>query len=148
MRLEDAPVIGEIEPMPDGLDLPYWDGLAAGELRIQRCRPCGRWIWGPQWMCPSCYSFELSWSAVALTGLVYSWIRTWHPFAPELAAHLPYTSVLVELPQAGGVRLLGLLVDGDGSEPAIGDPLEGRIQPASELTTGLAVLRWSPATSR
>ena len=29
-------------PQVDDLNRPFWDGCAAGELRLQRCAGCGR----------------------------------------------------------------------------------------------------------
>jgi uncharacterized OB-fold protein len=141
--LDETPVIGAIAPMTDGLDQPFWDGLRVGELRIQRCGACRDWIWGPQWTCPVCGQVEPGWESVELTGRVYSWTRTWHAFAAEYADHLPYVNVAVELPQAGGRRLLGVLVgDDDDADPRIGDVVEGLIQRPSALTSSMPVLRW------
>src|SRR6185436_17831488 len=49
---------------PDGLDTPYWEGTRAGELRVQRCRACRAWQWGPEWICHGCLAFDLDWVAV------------------------------------------------------------------------------------
>jgi uncharacterized OB-fold protein len=46
-------------PERDGLSKPYWDGLKAGRLLIQRCCGCGVWQWGPEWICHSCHGFDL-----------------------------------------------------------------------------------------
>ena len=48
-------------PQPDGLDAPYWEGTQRGELRVQRCRACRAWQWGPEWICHACLSFDLAW---------------------------------------------------------------------------------------
>ena len=90
-------------PEPDGLDRPYWEGTRAGELRIQRCRACRGWQWGPEWICHRCLAFDLEWVPVAPRGRIYSWERAWHPVHPALQDHGPYIVVLVELPGAGGV---------------------------------------------
>lgn len=147
MKLDEAPVIGQIDVLPDGLDEPYWSGLRQGAVRMQRCRNCRQWIWGPQSMCPECHAFELDWVDIEPTGRIYTWTRTWQKFAPEFAPHVPYITVLVELPQAGARRMLGLLVGDDDRTPRIGDEVVGVIQPASDLTTGYAVLRWQFADS-
>jgi len=51
-------------PEPDGLDAPYWAGTRQSELRIQRCRGCRAWLWGPEWICHQCLSFDLEWQRV------------------------------------------------------------------------------------
>ncbi|WP_354700123.1 hypothetical protein DSM112329_00386 [Paraconexibacter sp. AEG42_29] len=144
MDLHSAPVIGDIGPRPDGLDVPFWAGLAEGRLLLQRCGACATWIWGPQWVCPRCRTLEPGWDEVPLRGTVYSWTRTWQPFVPSFKEHLPYVTLLIELPDAGGRRILGLLIDDDGTtDPVIGEDVAGVIQPASDVTSGVPVLRWT-----
>jgi uncharacterized OB-fold protein len=141
VKLAEAPAISKVAPAIDGVDAPFWDGLDAGEVRIQRCRDCGIWQWPAVWRCPDCGSWTFDWSPVVADGLIYSWIRTWQAFAPEMRSVIPYVTVLVELPQVDGRRLLGILVDGEQGLD-IGAPVEGVIQPGSALTSGRAVLRW------
>jgi hypothetical protein len=129
-------------PSDGGLDAPHWQGLRAGELRIQRCGGCQRWIWAPRPMCPNCYSTDLRWPAVAPAGTVYSWTRTWQPFTPELSGHLPYVVVLVELPEAGGRRVLGVLRDSDAATVRIGQPVKGDFDEPAD-GQGWPLLRWS-----
>ena len=137
---DTPPVIAAAGPRDDGLDRPHWEGLRAGEVRVQRCAPCGHWIWAPQPLCPRCHSFDLTWPVVEPAGTVYSWTRTWQPFTPELSGHLPFVVVLAELASAGGRRLLGVLRDGDGADVRIGQPVRGVIDPAPR-----PILRWELA---
>lgn len=138
---ETPPRLGTEGPSPDGLDEPYWLGLREGELRIQRCTRCERWIWAPSPICPDCHSFDLDFVAVPQVGTIYSWTRTWQPFAPQTVGHLPYVVVLVELPHAGGRRVLGVLLDADEVTPVIGARVHGEIEPADSLD-GWPLLRW------
>lgn len=125
-------------PSEDGLDLPYWEGLEAGELRLQRCGSCATWIWGPQWICGKCHTFDPEWQAVTPHGTVYSWSRSFYPFMTEFADRSPYVTVLVELPGADGRRVLGMLTEND--EVRIGDTVTGRFERApGEARTSL---RW------
>lgn len=141
------PAAGPIAPSEDGLDQPFWDGLAQAKLKIQKCSGCGAWIWAPQWRCPQCGGWEMQWDAVEPRGVIYSWTRTWHPFAPELTSVVPYVVALVELPRAGGARLMGSIV-GPSDSMRIGALVSGEIQPPSTLTSGLAVMRWRLADQR
>lgn len=145
MELEDAPVVGAVGPRPDGLDVAFWEGLAAGRLLLQRCPACATWIWGPQPACPSCLRREPDWQEVAPRGRIFTWTRTWQPFAPSFADRLPYVTVVVELPHAGGRRLVGLLLGDDRVDPRIGDEVTGAIQAPCQRTGGVAVLRWRRA---
>lgn len=122
------PWIEPTGPAWDGVDAPHWDGLREGRLLMQQCPKCTTWIWQPRPICPTCHSFETSWVPVDPVGTIYSWTRTWQSFTPEATGHLPYVVVLVELPAAGGRRLLGVLEDADGVTPTIGAAVRGRIQ--------------------
>lgn len=123
------------------VDAPYWNGLGDGELRIQRCVRCARWAWPADWRCPGCGSYDLGWEAVEPVGTVFSWVRTHYPFVPAYADLVPYENVLVELPQAGGARLMGLLTG--ASEIHVGDRVRGTFVPASGRTANLPVLTWA-----
>jgi uncharacterized OB-fold protein len=90
-------------------DLPYWTALAQGVLQLPCCAGCGRWQWPAVWRCAHCGAWEQQWQQVEPRGTVYSWTRTWHPFAGSQDLPPPYVTLLVELPQAGSIRLLGLL---------------------------------------
>lgn len=102
-------------PARDGLDKPYWEGTQKHELWVQRCEACGKHQWGPEWMCHNCRSFDVGWADVDPTAVIYSWERPHHPVHSALADQGPYLVVLVELPHADNLRMIGNLV---------GDPLQ------------------------
>jgi uncharacterized OB-fold protein len=132
-------------PEADGLDRPYWEGLRRGELRVQRCRRCATWRWGPEWICHACLSFDTDWVAVEPRGRIYSWERVWHAVHPALAAHGPYVAVLVELPRAGGVRMLGNLL-GDPRQPVrIGAEVVAVLEPHDEADPPYTLVHWRHA---
>ncbi len=110
-----APGLARPRPASDGLDAPYWEGAREGRLLIQRCEDCGNHQWGPEWMCHACHRLDPGWVEVEPRGVVYSWQRVHHPVHPALADQGPYLVVLVELPAADGVRVVGNL---------LGDPLQ------------------------
>jgi uncharacterized OB-fold protein len=125
---------------PDGLSKPYRDGLAQQELHIQRCGACHSWQWGPEWICHVCHSFDMRWERVAPRGRIYSWARCWHPVHPALKEHGPYLAVLVELPQANNIRMLGNLL-GDPHQPVeIGAEVEAVFEhhPGASIPYSLA----------
>lgn len=111
-------------PENDGLSAPYWNGLRREELLVQRCKACQTWIWGPEWICHHCHSFDLEWVTVEGKGRIYSWERVWHPVHPALKEHGPYIIVLVELPKAGNVRMIGNLLGDPQQEVPIGAAVE------------------------
>lgn len=132
------------QPMaaPDGLDAAYWEGLAEDRLLIQKCRSCGVWQWGPEWVCHSCNSFDRDFEEVTARGQIYSYERVWHPVHPALQRQGAYLVVLVELPQAGNVRLVGNLL-GDPQQPvAIGAVVEGVFEHHTKTDTHFTLLQW------
>jgi uncharacterized OB-fold protein len=111
-------------PSPDRLDTPYWSATTEHRLVIQRCTACDRHQWGPEWVCHRCRSFDLGWVDVDPRGVIYSWERVWHPVHPAVTEACPYVVVLVELPHADSIRMVGNLL-GDPTEPVvIGTPVE------------------------
>jgi uncharacterized OB-fold protein len=102
-------------PSADGLDTVFWEATRRHELLVQRCNQCGTFQWGPEWICHQCRSFDLGWAPVSGRGRIYSWERVWHPVHPALRDACPYLVVLVELPDAGNVRMVGNL---------LGDPMQ------------------------
>lgn len=129
-------------PDRDGLSRPYWDGLKAGRLMIQRCSGCGVWQWGPEWICHSCHSFDLRWEEVKPEGRVYSWERVWHAVHPALKSAVPYLVVLVELEEPKTVRLIGNLL-GDPLQPvSIGAEVVGEFEHHTTSEPAFSLLQW------
>ncbi len=113
---------------PDGLSQPYWDGTRQEKLRIQKCRGCGAWQWGPEWICHRCHSFDLAWEEISRRGRIYSYQRPHHAVHPALAGHGPYIVVLVELPEYGNVRMVGNLLGDPKQEVHIGAAVEAAFE--------------------
>ncbi len=133
-----------VNPAPDmmGLDKPYWDGLEKGELWVQRCKDCKNWQWGPEWICFKCRSFNLGWEKVEARGRIYSWMRPWHPVHPALKDHGPYLVVLVELPQAGNIRMPGNLLGDPKQTVKIGTEVQGVFERHASAKTPYTLLQW------
>ena len=117
-------------PEADGLDRPYWEGTRAGRA-LRAALPAlprlavGTGVDLPPLPRPSTSS---GWT-VAPRGRIYSWERAWHPVHPALKDHGPYIVVLVELPHAGGVRMIGNLLGDPAQDVAIGAPVEAVFEP-------------------
>ncbi len=129
-------------PLPDGLDAPYWEGTREHELRVQECNACGTCQWGPEWICHKCLSLDLGWKTLEPSGRIYSWERVWHPVHPALKDGVPYVVVLVELPQAGDVRMIGNLL-GDAEQPVpIGAEVEPVFEDHDDVDTPYTLVQW------
>ena len=131
---------------PDGLSAPYWRGLANNELLVQCCAHCGTWQFGPEWLCHACHRFDPAWRQVEPKGIVYSWERVWHPSHPSLRGHGPYLVVLVELPHAGNVRMLGNLLGDPMQEVKIGATVEGVFEHHAQANPPYSLMQWKLTT--
>lgn len=127
--------------MSSDADAPFWTALGEGEVRIPRCAGCEAWTWPAAYRCARCGSFDFTWSAVAPEGTVHSWTRTWYAFAPERRDEVPYCTVVVELPAAGGARVLGRFRSPANDDPRIGAPVVGAMAGGDTEPS----LWWSPA---
>jgi hypothetical protein len=97
----------------------FWDGTAAGELRIQRCGECGALRHPPGPMCPACGAARPEYVVAAGTGEVYSYVVHHHPPVP--GRDLPIVIALVALPE--GVRMVGELLGVSPERVAVGLPV-------------------------
>ncbi|HKT75120.1 MAG TPA: OB-fold domain-containing protein [Sphingobium sp.] len=89
----------------------FYEGIARGELLVQRCGGCDGLRNPPSPVCPTCHS--LDWSTVALggEGVVHSYTVHHHPPLPDYA--VPHPIAIVDMPE--GVRMVGAM---DGTDPA------------------------------
>ncbi len=129
-------------PEHDGLSRPFWEGLKAGKIMVQRNPRAGVHQFPPQWIAHDDQGFELDWVEVEPRGLIYSWTRVWHPVHPALKDACPYLVVVVELPQASRVRMLGNLL-GDPQRPVeIGAPVEAVFEHHTDAEPPFSLLQW------
>jgi uncharacterized OB-fold protein len=129
-------------PEPDGLSAPYWNGLRESRLLVQRCSHCGTWQFGPEWICHSCHAFDPEWHEVEPHGQIFSWERVWHPSHSALVGSQPYLVVLVELPHAGNVRMIGNLLGDPLQNVVIGTPVQGVFEHHELASPPYSLIQW------
>ncbi|MDN5913579.1 MAG: zinc ribbon domain-containing protein [Pseudonocardia sp.] len=136
-------VFGRPVPLPSGIDRPFHEGLAAHRLVLQHCT-CGTWQWPPEVVCHRCRGFDPGWAEVEPAGFLYTWTRVWHPAHEALRAAVPYVVAVVEMPAAGGIRLVGnlLLPDVATADITTGTAVRGVF---ADQPGGYALLQWQPA---
>jgi uncharacterized protein len=96
---------------------PYWEGLAQGELRIQRCKNCAKAVFYPRAMCPHCHADELEWMVASGKGTIYTYTVTHQAFGP-FAEDVPFVVALVELEE--GARMMSRIIDAPRERVRIG----------------------------
>ena len=106
-----------VRPMMNRDSQFFWDGTAAGELRIPRCNACGTLRFPPGPACQSCDAYDRGYQVAAGTGTVFSYVVHRHPPVP--GKELPIVIALIDLDE--GVRMVGEVVGVDDLQ--IGDRL-------------------------
>ncbi len=100
----------------------FWEGVQAGELRLQQCNDCRVLHHPPAPLCDRCGSSNQGYVVSSGRGVVYSHVTHHYPKLPGV--ELPHVVLLVELEE--GVRLVSEL-SGSGTAPGevhIGMPVE------------------------
>jgi uncharacterized protein len=137
-------------PAVDEVSQPFWDGCAAGELRMQACGSCGRLRFPPRPMCPRCRSTDVEWPVMCGLGTVWSVAVPHPPLLPAYAEVAPYNVVVVELDEDPTLRLVGNVVatpngplnEVDPHSIAIGDRVSVVF---TDPTDGVSMPRWMRA---
>lgn len=104
----------------DGDSRTYWEGIAQGKLRIQRCTGCKRFVFYPRSLCPHCYSEKLEWVVASGKGTIYSYTVAHQAFG-QFAGQAPYMVAIVELEE--GVRMMSRIVGAPRERVEIGLPV-------------------------
>jgi len=127
-------------PVPIDVTRPFWDGLAADEIRLQRCRDFGSWVFYPRPRCTTCLSDALDWQTVSGRATVYSFTIARQATHPAFAAEVPQLLAIVELDE--GVRMTSTLVDVAPEDLRVGLAVEPVFDHG---TDGVTLLRFRPA---
>lgn len=101
----------------------FWTGGADAELRIHRCRTCGRYFHPPAPACFRCRSREVGPEPVSGRATVASYTLNHHPWFGE-AFPIPYVVALVELEEEPDTRLTTQIVDCDPESVRFGMAVE------------------------
>ena len=136
-----APTYRKPLPAPTPTSQPYWDGLRAHEIRMQRCKACNGLVFYPRSNCPVCLSPDLEWERITGNGTVYTFTIARRPTAPPFADEVPQKIAVIELDE--GPRLTSTLVNVEPEAIKIGM----RVRPVFDDIEGteITLLRYEPA---
>lgn len=119
--------------MPEitALNEPYWNGLADGVLKFQRCDDCQH-AWLPaREECPRCLGAGMTWTPASGRGRIISWVVYHTALHPSFKDRLPYNVAIVELDE--GPRLItNILANHDSL--AIEQPVVLAIEPEGDMS--------------
>ena len=126
--LADAP---RALPTLTAANRDFWTGGARGELLVQRCGACGRWVHPPTANgCPECGG-SLHTEPVSGLGTVFSFTLNAQPYEPDVP--LPFVIAIVELDEQDDLRLLTNIVDCRPEEVEIGMPVRVGFEDRGEI---------------
>src|SRR5579862_7497244 len=98
----------------------FWTGGREGELRIQYCAACARWVHPPTGRCPGCGG-ELVARAVSGRGTVFTYTVNMHQFHPDVSP--PNMIAIVELVEQDDLRIPTNVVNAEEAELYCGLPV-------------------------
>jgi uncharacterized OB-fold protein len=119
------------KPVVDNDSQPFWEGLNRNELMIQQCEDCKQHIFYPRFLCPNCFSEQVTWTNASGLGEIYSYTVVHKAFGP-FAEQTPYVVGIVELDE--GVRMMTRII-GDREQIAIGKPVNVTFEKVDEELT-------------
>ena len=100
---------GELLPEITPMNAPFWEGLAQGEVRLQKCGQCDAYQYPPETFCYECGAQTMSWVAVSGEGTVYSYIVVHQMYHKAFRSFLPYTVAIVQTDE--GPRMLTAMLN-------------------------------------
>ncbi|GAA2575028.1 OB-fold domain-containing protein [Actinomadura fulvescens] len=106
-------------PTPTPLTEPYWTACRRGELALQRCSGCARFVHFPEPACPFCGGDRLPYETVGGRGAVHTFSVVHRPFLTGFQP--PYVVAWVDLPE--GVRVFGDVTGCEPGDVRIGMPV-------------------------
>lgn len=121
------------KPIPQLTDFnqPYFEGCAAGELRIRRCNRCATKFRFNHYLCPNCWSDDHGWEVASGRGRVTHFTVVHQAPYESFEPDAPYAIVLVELDE--GVRMMANLLDCDPASIHIGMKVKAIFEPRGEF---------------
>ena len=129
------------KPLPRSTPLsqPFWDGLKAHELRLQRCEPAGHAVFFPRSHCPHCGSRQLRWVVASGRATLYTYTVARVPTLPEFTDEMPQLLAVVALDE--GPHLNTTLVGVDTADLRVGLRLRAVFD---ERPGAVTLLRFTP----
>jgi uncharacterized protein len=121
----ESSVPARMLPQRGGHDRAFWTGGAKGQLLIERCDKCPRWVHPPAGTCQKCGGTLVT-RPVSGHGTVLTYTVNSHAYNPSVP--VPYVIAIVELIEQNGLRLAANIVDCEPDSVACGMPVEVRFE--------------------
>ena len=113
--LKPSPVVSSVER-------PFWDAARKGELVLQKCLDCNKFIFYPRIFCPHCHSDALTWVKASGKGKVYTYTVVFSNPPSAFLQDIPFIIAIIKL--AEGVQMLSNIVGCRPEEVTCDMPVE------------------------
>ena len=130
--------MSKMEPRPSPETQEFWDGCAAGELRLQWCKSCDAHYFPPRPFCPTCLSDQVEWQTVSGKGTLHTYVIN---HRPGMGFEPPYAICVIQLDE--GPRMMGNVVDCEQTPEAL--VLDMPLQVTFEERGKVQLPVWEPA---
>ncbi len=129
-------------PLPEPTDVtqPFWDGLRAHKLVLQRSKKGKRAIYYPRSVSPFGPKDQLTWTECSGRGTVYSFTVARRPTSPQWADAGDYVIAIVEIDE--GARITANIVNCEPGSVRIGTSVRAVYQ---DVTPEVTLLQFEPA---
>ena len=118
----------------------FWKAAKDHNLRLQRCRTCGKPHHYPRNLCPYCFSEDLEWIDASGRGTVYMRTIVRQAVLPGWADDVPYVFAIVELEE--GPHITTNVVDCSPDEVKVGMPVTVLFEDVSDQ---FALVKFRPS---
>ena len=118
-EISGRPDISRLEIPQDMWTRPFWEATRERRIVLPRCADCNGFRWPPGPFCPVCRSQNVEWIDAG-DGWIFSFTIVRAKPAQDGERALILAPALIEFPAAGGLRLLGAVVDSPIDRIAIG----------------------------
>lgn len=127
-------------PHPTPLTQPFWDGVRAHKLLVQKCNSCGKLRHLPKPLCANCLSQDFTWAEMSGRGQVYTYTIMHRAPAPSFNGELPYVVALVELEE--GPRMITNIRECPPEQVRVGMPVKVVYE---DINAEAALFKFAPA---
>jgi uncharacterized OB-fold protein len=124
------PATERMLPKLTALTRPFWTGGADGQLHVQYCDACRRWLLPAVESCPGCSGVP-EYRAVSGRGTVFTYTTNHQPFHPNIPP--PNLIAVVTLAEQDDLRLMTNLIDCTEDDVEVGDQVAVRFEEHGEV---------------
>jgi uncharacterized OB-fold protein len=124
------PATERMLPKVTDTNRPYWTGGADGQLHVQFCEDCSRWLLPAVETCPGCNGVP-QFRPVSGDGSVFTYTTNHQPFHPNIPP--PNLIAVVTLAEQEDLRVITNLINCTEEDISVGTSVQVRFEDHGEV---------------